>query len=47
MSILVLKTGVGRGFFTAVNNVFVAIIGFTNAGASFLFGGLQRGRLAQ
>ncbi len=39
-ALLVLKTGVGRGFFAAVNDVFVAIIGYTNAGARFLFGSL-------
>ena len=39
-AILVLKTGIGRGFFSAVNDVFVALIGYTNAGASFLFGSL-------
>jgi len=39
-ALLVLRTALGRGFFSAVNDVFVAIIGYTNAGASFLFGGL-------
>ena len=39
-ALLVLRTGVGRGFFRAVNDVFVALIGYTNAGASFLFGSL-------
>ncbi len=39
-ALLVLRTGLGRGFFGAVNDVFVAIIGFTNAGAGFLFGAL-------
>jgi len=39
-AVLVLKTGVGRGFFAAVNDVFVALIGYTNAGAAFLFGSL-------
>jgi len=39
-ALLILRTGLGRGFFAAVNDVFVAIIGFTNAGASFLFGSL-------
>jgi len=41
-AILVLKTGLGRGFFSAVNDVFVALIGYTNAGAAFLFGSLVR-----
>ncbi len=39
-ALLVLKTGLGRGFFSAVNDIFVAMIGYTNAGASFLFGSL-------
>ena len=39
-ALLVLRTGLGRGFFSAVNDVFIAIIGYTNAGASFLFGSL-------
>ena len=39
-ALLVLKTGLGRGFFTAVNDVFVALIGYTNAGSRFLFGSL-------
>jgi len=39
-ALLVLKTGLGRGFFSAVNDVFVSIIGYTNAGAGFLFGSL-------
>ena len=39
-ALLVLKTGLGRGFFTAVNDIFVALIGYTNAGSRFLFGSL-------
>jgi CNT family concentrative nucleoside transporter len=39
-ALLVLRTGLGRGFFSAVNDIFIAIIGYTNAGASFLFGAL-------
>ncbi|MGH7540986.1 MAG: NupC/NupG family nucleoside CNT transporter [Gemmatimonadota bacterium] len=39
-ALLVLKTGVGRAFFATVNDVFVALIGYTNAGARFLFGSL-------
>jgi len=39
-ALLVLKTEWGRGFFRVVNDVFVALIGFTNAGASFVFGNL-------
>jgi CNT family concentrative nucleoside transporter len=39
-ALLVLKTGLGRGFFATVNDIFVAIVGYTNAGASFLFGAL-------
>ncbi len=41
-ALLVLKTEWGRGFFRVVNDVFVALIGFTNAGASFVFGNLVR-----
>ena len=39
-ALIVLKTGIGRGFFSAVNDVFVALIGYTNAGSRFLFGSL-------
>ena len=39
-ALLVLKTGIGRGFFSAVNDVFVALIGYTNSGSRFLFGSL-------
>ncbi|WP_419934716.1 NupC/NupG family nucleoside CNT transporter [Candidatus Palauibacter sp.] len=39
-ALLVLKTGLGRGFFGGVNDVFVALIGYTNAGSRFLFGSL-------
>lgn len=39
-ALLVLKTEWGRGFFRLVNDVFVALIGYTNEGARFLFGGL-------
>jgi CNT family concentrative nucleoside transporter len=39
-ALLVLKTDWGRGFFRVVNDVFVALIGYTNAGASFVFGNL-------
>ncbi len=39
-ALLLLKTGIGRGFFSAVNDVFVALIGYTNAGSRFLFGSL-------
>ena len=39
-ALLVLKTDVGRGFFRVVNDVFVALIGYTNAGARFVFGAL-------
>ncbi len=41
-ALLVLRTAIGRGFFAAVNDIFVAVIGYTNAGASFLFGSLVR-----
>ena len=39
-ALLVLKTDAGRGFFRVVNDVFVALIGYTNAGARFVFGAL-------
>ncbi len=39
-ALLVLKTGVGHTFFSAVNDVFVALIGYTNAGSRFVFGSL-------
>ena len=39
-AILVLKTNWGRGFFRVVNDVFIALIGYTNSGASFVFGTL-------
>ena len=39
-ALLVLKTDAGRSFFLVVNDVFVALIGYTNAGARFVFGSL-------
>ena len=39
-ALLVLRTSWGRGFFQVVNDVFVALISYTNAGAAFLFGSL-------
>ncbi|HKK08131.1 MAG TPA: nucleoside transporter C-terminal domain-containing protein [Gemmatimonadota bacterium] len=39
-ALLVLRTTWGRGFFRLVNGVFVALIGYTNDGARFLFGKL-------
>jgi len=39
-ALLVLKTDAGRSFFLVVNDVFVALIGYTNAGAYFVFGSL-------
>ncbi len=39
-ALVVLKTEWGRGFFRLVNDVFVALIGYTNEGARFLFGNL-------
>ncbi|MDT8435471.1 MAG: nucleoside transporter C-terminal domain-containing protein [Gemmatimonadota bacterium] len=41
-ALLVLKTEWGRGFFRVVNDVFVALISYTNAGAAFVFGNLVR-----
>ncbi len=39
-ALLVLRTGWGRGFFHLVNDVFIALIGYTKQGAGFLFGSL-------
>jgi len=39
-ALLILKTGVGRGFFEGANGVFNALIGYTVKGAEFLFGNL-------
>jgi CNT family concentrative nucleoside transporter len=39
-ALLVLKTGIGRAFFSTVNDVFIALISYTNSGARFLFGAL-------
>ena len=44
-ALLVLKTDWGRAFFRVVNDMFVALIGYTNEGARFLFGGLVGGGL--
>ena len=41
-ALLVLKTNWGRGFFRIVNDVFVALLSYTNAGASFVFGNLVK-----
>jgi len=40
--VLVLKTGVGRWLFNATNTVFTRLLGFTQDGASFVFGELAR-----
>jgi CNT family concentrative nucleoside transporter len=39
-ALLILKTPVGEAFFTWINNVIVSLLGFTEAGARFLFGNL-------
>ena len=39
-ALLVLKTTWGRGFFSVVNDVFIALISYTLAGARFVFGSL-------
>jgi concentrative nucleoside transporter, CNT family len=39
-ALLILKTPAGEAFFTWINNVIVALLGFTEAGARFLFGNL-------
>ncbi|HEX6135770.1 MAG TPA: nucleoside transporter C-terminal domain-containing protein [Longimicrobiales bacterium] len=39
-ALLILKTPAGEAFFTWINDVIVALLGFTEAGARFLFGNL-------
>ncbi|HEX6308089.1 MAG TPA: nucleoside transporter C-terminal domain-containing protein [Longimicrobiales bacterium] len=39
-ALLILKTPAGEAFFTWINGVIVALLGFTEAGARFLFGNL-------
>jgi concentrative nucleoside transporter, CNT family len=39
-AVLILKTPAGEAFFTWINSVIVALLGFTEAGARFLFGNL-------
>jgi CNT family concentrative nucleoside transporter len=39
-ALLVLKTSWGRGFFSVVNDIFIALINYTMAGARFVFGTL-------
>lgn len=39
-ALLILKTPAGEAFFTWINNIIVALLGFTEAGARFLFGNL-------
>jgi CNT family concentrative nucleoside transporter len=41
-ALLILLTPPGRAFFEGLNGVFVALLGYTNEGASFLFGNLVR-----
>jgi concentrative nucleoside transporter, CNT family len=41
-AVLILLTGVGRSLFEGLNSMFVALLGYTNEGASFLFGNLVR-----
>jgi CNT family concentrative nucleoside transporter len=41
-AVLILLTGPGRAFFDGLNQVFVALLGYTNEGAAFLFGNLVR-----
>ncbi len=38
--LLILKTPLGRGFFAGLNDVFVALLGYTTEGARFIFGNL-------
>ncbi len=39
-AVLILRTSPGRAVFEGLNGVFVALLGYTNEGASFLFGNL-------
>jgi CNT family concentrative nucleoside transporter len=39
-ALLIIGTPLGRNFFETLNKVFVALLGYTNKGASFLFGNL-------
>jgi concentrative nucleoside transporter, CNT family len=39
-ALLILKTPAGEAFFTWINNIIVSLLGFTEAGARFLFGNL-------
>ena len=41
--VLVLKTGVGRALFSGANVMFTRLLGFTQQGASFIFGQLSLG----
>jgi concentrative nucleoside transporter, CNT family len=41
-AMLILLTSPGRMVFEGLNNVFVALLGYTNEGASFLFGNMVR-----
>jgi len=41
-AVLILLTAPGRRLFEGLNNVFVALLGYTNEGAGFLFGNLVR-----
>jgi CNT family concentrative nucleoside transporter len=39
-ALVIIVTPVGRGFFEGLNGIFVALLGYTNKGAGFLFGNL-------
>jgi len=41
-AVIVLKTGPGRAFFSAMNSAVVTFLGFTEEGARFIFGNLVR-----
>ncbi len=41
-ALLILKTGLGRAFFAGMNDIFVILLGFTQDGASFVFGNLTQ-----
>ena len=44
-ALLVLKTGAGRVFFSAINDGFVKVLEFTEEGSRFLFGNLVRNNI--
>jgi concentrative nucleoside transporter, CNT family len=41
-AVIIIASPIGRGFFRGLNDLFVSLLGYTNEGASFLFGNLIR-----